>query len=295
MNPRRLTPSMSLLVAFDASARHLSFTRAAAELSLTQSAVSRQVQALEELLEVPLFRREGRNVVLTDIGRMYQGEVSAALQRVRNASLQAIAYRAGGGSFHLAALPTFAAKWLMPRISDFYAKHPGILVHIHSRIGRFDLELAGVDAVIGVGDGTWPGLVAHHLIDETVLPVISPALARAHPLNKPGDITQHLLLHVAARPDVWRRWFAAQGLALASMRMGPHFELTSHLIQAVASGIGIGLLPSLLVEEELRSGVLELAFDLPLKTGASYYLFVSQDKLGLPPIEAFTRWLMHAK
>ena len=295
MNPRRLTPSMSLLVAFDASARHLSFTRAAGELSLTQSAVSRQVQALEELLEVPLFRREGRNVVLTDIGRMYQGEVSAALQRVRNASLQAIAYRAGGGSFHLAALPTFAAKWLMPRMSDFYAKHPGILVHIHSRIGRFDLELAGVDAVIGVGDGTWPGLVAHHLIDETVLPVISPALVQAHPLKTPVDIAQHLLLHVAARPDVWQRWFAAQGLPLGSMRMGPHFELTSHLIQAVASGIGIGLLPSFLVEDELRSGVLVQAFDLPLTTGAGYYLFASQDKLGLPPIQAFTRWLLEAR
>jgi LysR family glycine cleavage system transcriptional activator len=292
MNPRRLTPSMSLLVAFEASARHLSFTRAAQELSLTQSAVSRQVQALEALLEVPLFRREQRRIVLTEAGVMYQRELGGALQRIRNASLQAIAYRTGGGSFHLAALPTFAAKWLMPRLNGFYAMYPGTLVHVHSRIGQFDLGLAGMDAVISVGDGTWPGLVAHHLIDEHVLPVISPALARASKMQNPADISQHLLLQVAARPDVWHRWFMAQGLPLASMRLGPQFELTSHLIQAVASGIGVGLLPSFLVEDELRSGVLELAFDLPLTTGAAYYLFIPLDKLGFPPVAAFRDWIL---
>lgn len=299
MNPRRLTPSMSLLVAFEASARHLSFTRAAAELSLTQSAVSRQVQSLEELLEVPLFKREGRRVVLTDIGKMYQSELGTALQRIRNASLQAIAYRSGGGSFHLAALPTFAAKWLMPRLNGFYAQHPGTLVHVHSRIGRFDLELAGIDAVISVGEGptdeVWPGLVAHHLLDETVLPVISPALAQSVPLRKPADVAKHLLLQVAARPDVWHRWFAAQGLPPQTTRLGPQFELTSHLIQAVASGIGVGLVPTFLVEEEMRAGVLQPALDLPLTTGASYYLLVPPDKLRLPPIAAFARWLLQLK
>jgi DNA-binding transcriptional LysR family regulator len=295
MNPRRLTPSMSLLLAFDAAARHLSFTRAAAELSLTQSAVSRHVQALEELLEVPLFRREGRNIVLTDIGKMYQAELGPALQRIRNASLQAIAYRAGGGSFHLAVLPTFAAKWLMPRLNGFYARHPGTLVHVHSRIGRFDLELAGMDAVIAVGDGTWPGLVPHHLHNEIVVPVISPSLARQHPLHEPADVAQHLLLQVAARPDTWQRWFIAQGLPLQHMRLGPQFELTSHLIQAVASGIGVGLVPEFLVAEELRSGVLQLAVDRPMDTGAGYYLFVPPDKLSRPPIAAFVHWLLQER
>ena len=299
MNPRRLTPSMSLLIAFDAAARHLSFTRAAVELSLTQSAVSRQVQALEELLEVPLFRREGRHLVLTDIGKMYQSEVAVGLQRIRNASLQAIAYRGGGGSFHLAVLPTFAAKWLMPRLNGFYAQHPGTLVHVHSRIGRFDIDLAGIDAVIGVGEGpaelVWPGLLAHHLLDETVLPVISPALAQAEPLRTPADLQKHLLLQVTARVDVWHRWFVSQGMTLDGMHLGPQFELTSHLIQAVASGIGVGLVPSFLVEEELRAGVLQLAFDRPLTTGASYYLFVPPAKHKLPPIAAFSQWLLQVK
>jgi len=282
---------MSLLLAFDAAARHLNYTRAGAELSLTQSAVSRHVQALESLLEVPLFRREGRNIVLTDIGRMYQSEVSAALQRLRNASLQAISYRSGGGSFHLAVLPTFGAKWLMPRLGRFYAQNPGTMVHLHSRIGRFDLDLAGIDAVIGVGDGNWPGLQAHHIRDETVLPVSNADIAQKKSNRTADDVVEHLLLQVAARPDTWRRWFVEQGLPLDSMRLGPQFELTSHLTQALVSGLGIGLLPTFLVQDELRSGVLMPFVDLPFNTGASYYLWVAPDELQLPPIAAFVRWL----
>lgn len=292
MNPRRLTPSMSLLVAFEASARHLSFTRAAVELSLTQSAVSRQVKALEALLDVALFRREKRSIVLTEAGAVYQTEVSAALQRISSASLQAIASRSGGGNLHLAALPTFAAKWLMPRLNSFYAQHPDTLIHVHSRIGLFDLERAGMDAVIGVGDGNRPGLVAHHLLDEEVVPVISPALAGTLPVNCPADVAQHLLLQVAARPAVWQQWFRDNHVPPSAMRLGPQFELTSHLIQAVASGIGIGLVPSILVQDELRSGALQLAIDRPLNTGAAYYLYVPPERLAFPPVQAFKAWLL---
>ncbi len=292
MNRRLLLPSMSLLAAYEAAARHLSFTRAADELSLTQSAVSRQVQALETLLGVQLIRREGRQIFLTDLGAVYQREVHAALNRIQNASLQVIAYRSGVGSFHLAALPTFAAKWLMPRLGEFYIQHPGTLVHVHARIGQFDLQQAGMDAVISVGDGAWPGLVAHHLVDEILLPVISPALARSHQVKKAADLVPLLLLQVASRAYAWRQWFVAQGLSPHAMRVGPHFEFTSHLIQAVAAGIGIGLVPGLLVQDELRSGVLQLALDLPLVTGFGYYLFVPPDKLSLPPIAAFKNWLL---
>lgn len=295
MNPRRLTPSMSLLVAFEASARHLSFTRAAAELSLTQSAVSRQVQALEALLEVALFRRDGRQIVLTEVGATYQRELTGALQRIRNASLQAIAFRVGGGALHLAALPTFAGKWLMPRLASFYAQHPDILIHVHSRIGQFDVELAGMDAAISVGDGSWPGLDSFHLIQERLLPVISPALALARPIQRAADVSDHLLLQVAARPAVWQQWFQVQGLPESGMRLGPQFELTSHLIQAVAAGIGIGLLPSFLVEDELRSGVLKLGIDLPLDTGLGYYLFVPPSRANLPHVATFKSWLLSMK
>jgi LysR family glycine cleavage system transcriptional activator len=295
MHPRRLTPSMSLLVAFEAAARHLSFTRAADELSLTQSAVSRQVAALEALLEVTLFHREGRQITLTEVGAMYQRELTGALQRVRSASLQAMAFRKGRGSLHLAALPTFASKWLMPRLTDFYRQHPDIFVHIHSRIGHFDLELAGMDAVISVGDGHWRGLTSHLLMEEELLPVISPALADSKPIATPADLARHLLLVVTGRPLVWRQWFHKHDLPDAAMRLGPQFELTSHLVQAVAAGLGVGLVPSCLVEDELREGCLQPAIASPLQTGLGYYLFVSPLKAGLPHIAAFRSWLIEAR
>lgn len=291
MNPRKLTPSMSLLLAFDASARHLSFTRAAQDLYLTQSAVSRQVQALETLLGVPLFVREQRKIALTGAGAAYHREVAVALQRIRSGSLQAIASRSGSGSLHLAALPTFASKWLLPRLNDFYRRHPGILVHVHSRIGQFDLDQAGMDAAIGVGDGSWPGLVSHRLMDEVLLPVISPALRREHALQSPADLAAHLLLVVVTRSSAWYRWFEQLGLPTHQLHMGPQFELTSHLIQAVASGMGVGLLPHFLVQDELDNGTLEVAFDVPLASGYTYYLFVRPEQLLLPSVATFSDWL----
>ncbi|KWR84607.1 LysR family transcriptional regulator [Cupriavidus sp. IDO] len=295
MNPRRLTPSMSLLVAFEATARHLSFTRAGEELSLTQSAVSRQVRALEELLEVTLFRRDQRQIELTEVGALYAREVAGALQRVRNASLQVMAFRSGGGILHLAALPTFASKWLLPRLKEFYQKHPDIFIHMHVRIGQFDLERAGMDVAIGVGDGHWPGLQSYPLIEEWLLPVISPTLAASQPINEPIDLTRHLLLQVTARPFVWRQWFQAHGLPDAAMRLGPQFELTSHLIQAVVGGMGVGLVPSFLVEDELREGSLQLAIDSPLRSGLFYHLFVPPNLANLPHVLAFRNWLMTAR
>ena len=283
---------MSWLVAFEAAAQHLSFTRAADELSLTQSAVSRHVQALEELLEVSLFRRDGRRIELTEAGAMYLREVRGGLRRIRNGSLRAIAYRNENASIHLASLPTFAAKWLMPRLPMFYARHPEVLVHVHSRIGQFDMELAGMNAAIGVGDGNWPGLVSYHLLDEHMIPVISPQLADKHPLMKPSDALEHTLLPVAVRPAVWDRWFSTYDLPTKNLRLGPQFELTSHLIQAAVAGMGVALVPDFLVEDELHDGTLLALLDAPLTTGWSYYLFTPPNEPVSPSLGAFKDWLL---
>lgn len=188
-------------------------------------------------------------------------------------------------------MPTFASKWLLPRLNDFYKQHPGILVHVHSRIGQFDLDQAGMDAAIGVGNGTWPSLVSHRLMDEVLLPVISPALRREHALQTPADLAEHLLLVVATRSSAWFRWFEQQGLPTHHLHMGPQFELTSHLIQAVVSGMGVGLLPHFLVQDELHNGTLEVAFDVPLASGYTYYLFVRPEQLLLPSVATFSDWL----
>lgn len=291
MNYRHLTPSMSLLLAFEAAARHESYTRAAVELSLTQSAVSRQVQALEQQLGLTLFRREGRQVQLTDVGRLYQREMSEALGRIRSATLQAMAYQSGGGTLRLATLPTFGSKWLLPRLHDFYKTHPGMLVHINSRIDAIDFETSGIDAAIVVANADVPGLISHRLHAEELRVIISPNIAKAQDDWSPVRIGEQLLLNVANNPNVWGEWFGHQGLPHRAMRLGPSFELTSHLIQAVRAGIGIGLVPRILVADELASGEL-ISPGLPFASQRSYYLVYPPRNDALPSLRAFRGWLL---
>ncbi|WP_397457049.1 LysR substrate-binding domain-containing protein [Pseudomonas versuta] len=293
MNPRRLTPSMSVLVAFEAAARHCSFTKAADELSLTQSAVSRQVQALEALLGVDLFNREGRRIELTAAGALYQHELSAALGRIRSATLQTIAFSSGGGTLHLAVLPTFGSKWLLPRMNDFYTRHPDIVVHIHSRIMHADLASAAGDmnAIIVAGSGPWPGFISHKLLTEKLVVVASPAALPEYRAMTPADLAaSHSLLNVVSRPNAWSDWFERHALDHRMMRSGPGFELTAHLIQAVVAGIGIGLVPRILVQDEIRAGTLVTLFE-PMESGRGYYLAYANRYQNLPSLIAFSEWL----
>lgn len=293
MNPRRLTPSMSVLVAFEAAARHCSFTKAADELSLTQSAVSRQVQTLEALLGVDLFNREGRRIELTAAGALYQHELSAALGRIRSATLQTIAFSSGGGTLHLAVLPTFGSKWLLPRMNDFYTRHPDIVVHIHSRIMHADLASAAGDmnAIIVAGSGPWPGFISHKLLTEKLVVVASPAALPEYRAMTPADLAaSHSLLNVVSRPNAWSDWFERHALDHRMMRSGPGFELTAHLIQAVVAGIGIGLVPRILVQDEIRAGTLVTLFE-PMESGRGYYLAYANRYQNLPSLMAFSEWL----
>jgi LysR family glycine cleavage system transcriptional activator len=291
MNYRHLTPSMSLLLAFEAAARHESYTRAAVELSLTQSAVSRQVQALEQQLGLTLFRREGRQVQLTDVGRLYQREMSEALGRIRSATLQAMAFQSGGGTMRLATLPTFGSKWLLPRLHGFYKSHPGMLIHINSRIDAIDFDTSGIDAAIVVGTTDLPGLISHRLHAEELALIISPEAARAHGDWTPERIGELMLLNVANNPNVWGDWFSHHHLPHRLMRLGPSFELTSHLIQAVRAGIGIGLVPRILVADELDNGDL-ISLGQPFASQRSYYLTYPPRNQMLPSLVAFRGWLL---
>jgi DNA-binding transcriptional LysR family regulator len=292
MNRRSLVPSMSLLEAFEASARHGSFTRAAQELHLTQSAVSRQVQALEESLGVPLFTRYGRKITLTEIGAGYAREIAGALIQIRAASSQVIAFKTGVGSLQLAILPTFASKWLLPRLSDFYAHHPGVLVHIHSRIGPFNLLQSGIDASITAGDVTWSGMVVHQLLEDERVVIASPKLLGKLPLKAPEDLYRHTLLGVSTRPHSWMDWFKTQSLSPKQMQMGTLFEFTAHLIQAVVAGMGVGVVTRVLVEDELKSGSLVIPFKQSFVGRHSYCLVYPIEKEKYPPLVAFREWVL---
>lgn len=291
MNYRRLTPSMSLLLVFEAAARHESYTRAAEELSLSQSAISRQVQTLEEQLGISLFRREGRTVKLTDAGRRYAIELSAALGRIRSATLQAMSHQSGGGNLSLATLPTFGSKWLLPHLHGFYQAHPGVTVHIHSRIGDLDFNTGELDAAITVGNGEWPGLTAHRLYHEFLVAIASPQSQAGGGASGPEWVSGQTLLTVASNSRAWSEWFTHYGLDHRQMRVGPSFELTSHLIQAVRAGIGIGLVPKVLIEEELaRSELVVLGEAIPSQR--SYYLVYPERNETLPSLLAFREWLL---
>jgi LysR family glycine cleavage system transcriptional activator len=292
MNPRRLTPSMSLLIAFEASARHQSFARAAEELALTQSAVSRQVGVLEALLEVGLFQRNGKRIWLTDAGTMYARGVAHALDKLRGASLQAISFRSDSRALRLALLPTFGSKWLLPRLQRFYQQFPDIIVHIHTRVGEIDdFSAAGVDACVGVRDVAITGPETLELFPESLVVIVSPKLLEQHPIFKPSDLIGQLLLHVAARPQQWADWIAAHGITLRNIHSGPQFEVTEHLIQSVLAGIGIGLVPRVLVEESLARG--DLIVPLPTPPGSTRCFCLSYPSFNakLPQLIAFRDWL----
>jgi DNA-binding transcriptional LysR family regulator len=303
MNYRKLTPSMSLLLAFEASARHQSFTRAAEELSLTQSAISRQVQTLEAMLGVDLFVREGKRITPTEVGRAYMAEVASALTLIRNATLQVLAPDALSRRLRVATLPTFGAKWLLPRLHQLYQMHSGLQIDLHSRIEEVDFATEPLDAAITVGDGRWPNVIAHRLYAEELILVGSPAAfapiskRRRKPNSSMPPTAAMLagltLLTVSSFPDARREWCAHFGLPHDALRVGPCFELTSHLIQAVIADIGVGLVPRLLVEDELKDGRLVSPFE-PVPSSRSYYFVYPERMQSHPALVAFRKWLLNA-
>ncbi|MGQ9368059.1 LysR family transcriptional regulator [Azospirillum sp. ST 5-10] len=286
---RRFLPSMSLLAAFEAAARHQSFTAAAAELNLTQSAVSRQIRALEETLGAELFRRERQTVRLTLAGETYAQQIREALQRISAATLT---FRANprGGSLTLAILPTFGTRWLAPRLPGFVAGHPGITVNLTTRLAPFDFQLDPVDAAIHFGAPDWPGAELDPLMGETVVPACSPALLARHRFAAPADLLDAPLLHLVSRPDAWERWFEAMGVPARGVS-GMLIDQFATAAQAATSGLGVALLPRFLIEGELARGDLVQAFDGPMESAGRYYLAWPSRRESHPPLQAFRRWI----
>ena len=292
MHIRRLIPSTALLLAFEAAARLGSFTRAGSELHLTQSAVSRQVQALEAQLETELFERVGRTVHLTAEGQAYAQEIGAALNRIRRASLKVYGSRGRAQALRLAVLPIFATKWLMPRMGRFHAEHPEAQVDLHARIDAFDLDMSDMDACITMGDGRWTDLQVQHLADGTGLVVGSPRLLAEQPVRSAADLLQHQLLQVANSFLGWQDCLLASGVDPRVARLGARYEYTEHLIQACVNGQGLGLVADLFVREELRSdALLAPAIAKLVPDHRSYYLIHAPQKSEHPTLVLFKAWL----
>jgi len=287
---RRFLPSMSLLRAFEAAARHQSFTAAAAELNLTQGAVSRQIRVLEELLGSDLFLRERQTVRLTAAGETYAREIREALKRISSATLS---FRANprGGTLNLAILPTFGTRWLAPRLPRFLSQNPGITINLTTRLAPFDFNLEQADAAIHFGGPDWPGAELELLMSETVVPACSGLLQEQYGFETPGDLLKAPLLHLVSRPDAWERWFEVNG-ALPEPLQGMLFDQFATAAQAAISGLGIALLPEFLIEDELRRGDLVRALDLPMQSTERYYLAWPSSRSSYWPLTVFRHWIV---
>jgi LysR family glycine cleavage system transcriptional activator len=288
---RRDLPSLSSLEAFEAAARHLSFTRAAADLHVTQGAVSRQVQALEGQLGLPLFQRVRKRIALTEAGEAYLPKVRSCLDRLEAATLQLRAFRGASGVLNLAILPTFGTKWLIPRLPEFLHRHPEVVVNFSTRLGVFDFAEEDLDAAIHYGGPDWPGGVADHLMDEHVVVVASPALCSKHRLKRPADVADLVHLQLASRPGGWREWLDGVGLPGVDGKRGPRFEHHAMVIQAAIAGLGLAVLPRFLCEEELLEGQLVVPFPDAAVRSRAYWLVHPEGRRDLPALVAFRDWL----
>ncbi|WP_431274549.1 LysR substrate-binding domain-containing protein [Variovorax ureilyticus] len=293
---RRKIPSTQSLICFEAAARHESYTRAAQELALTQSAVSRQITALEVFLGIALFRRTRHGVALTPAGADYARQIARQLDTMERDTLDAMARQGQGGSLQLAAVPTFATRWLIPRLPDFAEKHPDITVHIETRTRPFLFNDTPFDAAIYAGTATqtanWAGTKSTVLIEEDVIPVCSPALLAGRKTLTPAAIARMPLLQQSTRPDGWRQWFDAQDVDAPRAHSGPRYELFSMIAIAAAHGLGVALMPTLAIQNELARGELVIACDRPLRGKRSYYLVTPAVEDERPALTLFRAWLV---
>jgi DNA-binding transcriptional LysR family regulator len=288
---RRKIPSTAALVAFESAARHQSFTRAAEELALTQSAICRQIASLEEFLNVELFRRSRRGVKLTEAGLSYARRVAAQLDAVERDTL-AVMGQQGAMSIELAVVPTFGTQWLLPRLKDFQRLHPQVTVNLTNRTRPFLFADTDFDAAVYFGDAEWSGTSSHLLMRENPMPVCSPALLHGRQQLSAEQIAGLPLLQQTTRPYAWRQWFHSLGLSMARDMSGPRYELFSMLAQAAMHEMGVALIPPFLIQRELAEGRLVLALEHAYRSDKAYYLMIPERKVESAALQSFRDWLV---
>jgi LysR family glycine cleavage system transcriptional activator len=289
-------PSLNGLRAFEAAARHLSFTLAASELNVTQTAISHQIRRLEEELGIRLFVRQNRALALTPEARDYLPGVRAAFNDLRLAT-DRLLRKDDDKVLTVSTLASLAAKWLLPRLTDFQEHHPGIDVRITTSTGLVDFQRDNVDAGIRYGRGQWPGLRADWLMADELFPVCSPSLLRGDkPLRCPEDLKTHMLLHTSnANSDDWRLWLTAAGLPPDIARQpGITFDMIFMTIQAAIDGIGVAMGRTSYVQDDIAKGRLVVPFKIALPADAGFYLVAPEGRREAPKLTAFREWMIAA-
>jgi LysR family glycine cleavage system transcriptional activator len=287
-------PSLNGLRAFEAAARHLSFTNAASELNVTQTAISHQIRRLEQELGIRLFIRQNRALALTPEAKDYLPGVRAAFNDLRLAT-DRLLRKDDDRVLTVSTLASLAAKWLLPRLAAFQEAHPGIDVRITTSTALVDFRTGDVDAAIRYGRGHWPGLRADWLMADELFPVCSPALlAGNRPLRSPEDLRDHVLLHTSnANSDDWRLWLTAAGLPTnLSTHPGVTFDLIFMTVQAAIDGIGVAMGRTSYVEADIAKGRLLVPFKITLPADAGFYLVSPEAGADSPKLRAFRQWLI---
>jgi LysR family transcriptional regulator, glycine cleavage system transcriptional activator len=289
-------PSLNGLRAFEAAARHLSFTLAASELNVTQTAISHQIRRLEDELGIRLFVRQNRALALTPEARDYLPGVRAAFNDLRLAT-DRLLRKDDDKVLTVSTLASLAAKWLLPRLTDFQEHHPGIDVRITTSTSLVDFQRDNVDAAIRYGRGQWPGLRADWLMADELFPVCSPSLLHGDkPLRCPEDLKSHMLLHTSnANSDDWRLWLTAAGLPADIARQpGITFDMIFMTIQAAIDGIGVAMGRTSYVRDDIAKGRLVVPFKIALPADAGFYLVAPEGRREAPKLTAFRDWMIAA-
>jgi len=287
---RRLPP-LNGLKAFEAAARHESFTRASEELCVTQGAVSHQVKALEAELGVRLFQRERQRLVITDAGRTYLDVVRDAFDRLA-AGTERLLQRQNSGVLTVSTSPDFAAKWLVHRLGRFVEAHPDIDLRVSATLHHVDFAREDVDLAVRHGDGSWPGLDVTRLCAEQLFAVCSPKLLGGRRgIRMPTDVLKFPRLHLDDR-TAWSRWLEAAGVPDAKPSLGPVVNRASMLIDAAVDGQGVALARTTLAASDIINGRLVRPFPLALRLTKSYWIVCPKATAALPKIALFRQWLI---
>lgn len=287
---RSVLPSITALRALEALERLGSASAVADEMALTQSAVSRQLQTLETQLQAQLISRDKKNLSLTSAGREYVRQIRPALSQIAEAAL-GLHVTPVGGTLNLAILPTFGMRWLVPRLPDFARLHPDITINMSTRLRPFSFAVEPFDAALHFGEPDWPGTDRLLLQVERLLPVCAPDLLPTGSPSDPKDLLRLPLLHIQTRPQAWSDWFRQQGVTQSGPLPGMIHDQFTTIMQAAIHGLGIALLPSYLVEQDLATGALVAAYSGHVETVGEYYLVWPEDKSQDRNLRHFRHWL----
>ncbi len=281
-------PPMQALRAFDATARAQSLSRAAEALSLTHGAISHQIKGLEADLGVRLVERAGRGIRLTDAGARFATRIRSALTEIADA-VREVSERRNPRHLGVSVLPSFAARWLLPRIGHFIARHPDIDLDVNSNAGLADFAREDIDVAIRWGLGDWPGVVAELLMDDAYFPVCSPRYAKGRLPRTPADLASHTLLR--ADDEMWKSWFDAAGLDWPEPTRGTVFNDSALMLQAAADGQGIALARSSLIGNDLHNGILVRLFDVVYRGPRKLFLVYPPRAASAAKVGYFRAWL----